>query len=637
MDKELKNISVIIPVYNTGQYVTQCIESLKNHHLNMEIIIVDDGSTDDSGLIADEFAQKDSRIIVIHQENKGLSAARNRGMDAATGEYIFFLDSDDWIKEHSLDFLYAEASKRRVDVITGNALFCYPDGQADNPFGRIAKHIIGVPLTGKQCFIELMKTSAYAPMAYNYICKRDFLQHHHFRFEDVMHEDELWTPILIGSAQSALVTDFDFYYYRQERENSIMNSTDPKKRLNALFYVTDRLVNYAAGFSFEQEEKDFRSWLYVVIFRLYFNAFELLLKSRDSAVRIPQHHLYSWENIRHHLAELPKVKIAYYFNRSAAAIREYEKWLHSEWVTVMQQPDMGDRKIILIFNKMWGEELSIPLSEIPADFVITTDRRYFERATAVVFHLPDLLSYRNGDLYKHDGQVWVAWYLESEANYPWIRNPEITEFFDIRMSYRQDAGVVYPYYRYEYSTVLKQPVMSSNRLNRTCMFISSRLNRSGREEYLEELMNCTDVDSFGKLFNNKRLSDDLGIESKINEYQKYKFVIAFENSIDTDYVTEKFYDPLLAGAVPVYLGAPNIEEFAPGDHSFVDVRQYDSPKSLARFINKCCEDEGEYAKFFEWKKQPLRQSFLQKAIIQKIHPFARLCKVINDRLLPQSS
>ena len=99
------DISIIIPIYNVEKYLTVCIDSLKNQGgLRMEIILVNDGSTDLSGEIADEYAKKEERIKVIHQENGGASAARNVGLDIATEEYIAFLDSDDWIKDESFLF-----------------------------------------------------------------------------------------------------------------------------------------------------------------------------------------------------------------------------------------------------------------------------------------------------------------------------------------------------------------------------------------------------------------------------------------------------------------------------------------------------------------------------------------------------
>ena len=92
-------ISVILPVYNVQQYLEKCIESVVNQtYKNLEIILIDDGSTDMSGKICDEFAEKDGRIKVIHSKNGGVSAARNIGLDIATGEYIGFVDSDDWIE-----------------------------------------------------------------------------------------------------------------------------------------------------------------------------------------------------------------------------------------------------------------------------------------------------------------------------------------------------------------------------------------------------------------------------------------------------------------------------------------------------------------------------------------------------------
>ena len=90
-------ISVIVPVYNVEKYLPECVESIISQtYGNLEIILVDDGSTDRSGKICDEFAEKDSRIVVIHQKNSGVSAARNRGLDVCKGDYISFVDSDDY-------------------------------------------------------------------------------------------------------------------------------------------------------------------------------------------------------------------------------------------------------------------------------------------------------------------------------------------------------------------------------------------------------------------------------------------------------------------------------------------------------------------------------------------------------------
>ena len=292
----------------------------------------------------------------------------------------------------------------------------------------------------------------------------------------------------------------------------------------------------------------------------------------------------------------------------------------------------SEKKLMLIYNELINNEFILNIKDIPVNWSITTDRRYFQQAAVVVFHLPDLLQELEQDIEQSPGQRWVACYSESDKNYPGFRSPEIRETFDLWMSYRQDADVVYPYYRYEYIDIFSQKNLAGHKQNKSCMSVSDRINKSaGHMLYLKELMNHTGIDSYGRLYNNQKPPTDSSAETKTAIYRGYKFVVSFEDVHDRDYVTEKFFDPLLAGSVPIYLGAPNIKDFAPGDHCFVDVRQFESPRSLANFINSCYEDEQLYAQFFEWKNQPLRPSFLQKAAMQKAHPLVRLCQMVDDK------
>ena len=114
-------ISVIIPVYNVEKYLRECLDSvLAQTYKNLEIILIDDGSSDNSGQICDEYAAKDSRIKVIHQVNQGVSAARNAGLKAARGQYIGFVDSDDYIKPDMYEYLYQLISKDNADVAMCN-------------------------------------------------------------------------------------------------------------------------------------------------------------------------------------------------------------------------------------------------------------------------------------------------------------------------------------------------------------------------------------------------------------------------------------------------------------------------------------------------------------------------------------
>lgn len=111
-------ISVIVPVYNVEKYIHKCIDSILNQtYENLEIILVDDGSPDNSGRICDEYAEKDKRIMVIHKENQGVSSARNVGLDRMNGTYVIFIDSDDWVENNCIEILYNKAKENDADVV----------------------------------------------------------------------------------------------------------------------------------------------------------------------------------------------------------------------------------------------------------------------------------------------------------------------------------------------------------------------------------------------------------------------------------------------------------------------------------------------------------------------------------------
>lgn len=131
MDK----VSVIVPVYGVEQYISQCIESLiAQTYKNIEIILVDDGSKDRSGEICDEYAKKDSRIVVYHKKNGGLTSARNYGFDRASGGWIMHVDGDDWIEHDAVERLLDEANKTKADIVFADFWFEYPDKQVQGHF-----------------------------------------------------------------------------------------------------------------------------------------------------------------------------------------------------------------------------------------------------------------------------------------------------------------------------------------------------------------------------------------------------------------------------------------------------------------------------------------------------------------------
>lgn len=268
------------------------------------------------------------------------------------------------------------------------------------------------------------------------------------------------------------------------------------------------------------------------------------------------------------------------------------------------------------------------------DFVFSDEKNLLATADAVIFDLPFITSFfRQEGLVKLENQIWIAWCLECEQNYPWILSPDIKERFDIWMTYHLDSDVVLPYYDASFAERLQIP--PGKKEKNICMFISSSVNQSKRLDYLKELMKYIEIDSYGLWARNRTLPDDAGYPSKLSVCEKYKFTIAFENAIGRDYVTEKFFDPLLAGSVPVYLGAPNIDSFSPGKKSYIDVRKYPSPKELAEVLLQYCENEILYRELVEWKNYPLNESLRKLIDAQKIHPFVRLIDKIKSLETPR--
>lgn len=128
-------ISVIIPIYDAGKYLEKCIESiLSQTYENLELILIDDGSRDDSGKICDAYAEKDKRVKVIHKKNGGVSAARNTGIENAKGEFIAFVDSDDWIEKNSIEMLYNEIIHENACMSAGKFVRITPKGYVWTPF-----------------------------------------------------------------------------------------------------------------------------------------------------------------------------------------------------------------------------------------------------------------------------------------------------------------------------------------------------------------------------------------------------------------------------------------------------------------------------------------------------------------------
>lgn len=230
-------ISVIVPVYNVEQYLNKCIDSIINQtYKNLEIILVNDGSTDNSSIICDEYANKDRRIKVIHKSNGGLSDARNAGIDAAKGKYIGFIDSDDWVEIDMYSKLYSIASKENVDIAQCDFIRTYSeDEKIYNNTNEVIKLYTGIEM------LEQLYKNKYVKniLIWNKIYKRELFDNIRFP-KGKIHEDEFTTHKLFFISKRVVDINLPMVYYRQ-REGSITNSKFNIKRLEVIEAFKDRI------------------------------------------------------------------------------------------------------------------------------------------------------------------------------------------------------------------------------------------------------------------------------------------------------------------------------------------------------------------------------------------------------------
>lgn len=222
-------ISIIVPVYNVQEYLEECINSLLGQTLKeIEIILVDDGSTDNSGKICDEYASKNKKVKVFHQKNGGQSRARNEGIKYAQGEYIMFVDSDDYIVSNACEVLYTYALKNNVDIVWGDVVNDF-DPKEHNRAKRFPSYLN--VSTCRELLIEAMDVYAYDIVPWLKIVRKNIFDLYDLRFMDgCYYEDQEYTLRMhLLENVTMMRVDFPFYYYRSNRADSTTNIHNLKK------------------------------------------------------------------------------------------------------------------------------------------------------------------------------------------------------------------------------------------------------------------------------------------------------------------------------------------------------------------------------------------------------------------------
>lgn len=227
-------ISIIIPVYNVALYLRQCIESIINQEGNIEIILVDDGSPDECPAICDEYAKKNCRIRVIHKQNGGVSFARNAGLDIAKGEWIWFIDGDDYIEQNSLQVIINAINENQTsDLIQMGMKYLYEDKLSDN---RV-DNVLGVD---RNSFLN--KYISFHN--HRLLFRREIIEKHNIRFTKGLKvsEDQEFQLKYMMFCKSPIQISLSPYIYRQ-REGSVTHNSETYKRVvNDTFTVLENLI-----------------------------------------------------------------------------------------------------------------------------------------------------------------------------------------------------------------------------------------------------------------------------------------------------------------------------------------------------------------------------------------------------------
>lgn len=271
-----------------------------------------------------------------------------------------------------------------------------------------------------------------------------------------------------------------------------------------------------------------------------------------------------------------------------------------------------------MFDKSWLADAG---GSVP-EWDVSEDAQTLHAAHVVVFHLPQVSGIV--ELGKPAGQIWIGVSAECDVYYPQQRDPALLARLDVVASYHQDADFPLNYTSPATLEGLLRPPPPKNDEDLVCALISNAHSRSGREQRVLDLERSLPVHHYGRWRPTHRIVDQ-GRATKLELLGRYRFNLAYENCIDVDYATEKWFDCLFAGCVPVYLGAPNIADFAPAPDCYIDATRFVDASELAAHLRAIAASPAAYAAFFDWKRRPLPPRFVRLFEAQEVPFLRRLC------------
>ena len=255
-------VSIIIPVYNVESYLRECVDSvIRQTYVNLEIILVDDGSTDSSGSVCDEYAHRDQRARVIHKQNGGISSARNAGFDASHGEYVFFLDSDDYIAADTIECLVESMEIGSYDFISFEGVAVRDGGENDkrqyddeNYYSKKHKYASS---SANQLLSQQLANREFCPCVWLLFLRRSFLINNNIRFyHGIIYEDVLYSFYVYCMGKQAKFVHRKLYFHRI-RSGSIIdeNTKGTPQSLESLLTIYHEIEKFLRHTRKEETER----------------------------------------------------------------------------------------------------------------------------------------------------------------------------------------------------------------------------------------------------------------------------------------------------------------------------------------------------------------------------------------------
>lgn len=307
-------ISIIIPIYNKEEYLERCVKSaMKQTYFNIEIILVDDGSKDKSPKMCDYYKEIDSRVVVVHKKNGGLSDARNKGIDVSKGKYLFFLDADDYLAQDAMEILYKRITKEKADIAICNFAWINSKGES-----LCRDDVICDEVLDKRGLFEklIQEPNFYYVIACNKLYKREIFEKCQFELRKT-HEDEFIVHHVFEQCRKAVSVSNILYYYIQS-ENSITTSAISIKKLDYIEAMYDRIQFFRS--------KNYKEYISKTIDLLWWACSELY-----TAVDITEDNKERMKELKNYYDKL----LPYILINSSKSVRNMGSnilfWMNPEW------------------------------------------------------------------------------------------------------------------------------------------------------------------------------------------------------------------------------------------------------------------------------------------------------------------